>query len=429
MNTDLSLVFLGLLVFFAHLFASIFSKRMIPDVLLLIIVGLLIGPVLGLISPEQLGVVGPVFVAVTLVFILFEGGTSLSVVEMQRSWKSTMSLTSVCFLCSVLIIGLIAYFFFHFSLISALILGSILGGTSSAVVIPLVRQLDMGKPSRTVLILESAITDVYCIVFTLAFLEAYKMGHVNVGLTFGNIFSSFALAGLMGFLGAIIWARVLARIRKMQNSIFTTPAFVFIIYGITQVLGYSGAISALAFGITIANLDHFRQPFIRKMLGKEYHKLDETELVFFGEIVFLVKTFFFVYIGISIVFDDINAILAGLLITLAVFVLRFFLTNFLSPKKSTAYDKSIISLMVPKGLAAAVLATIPAHEGVPEGELIKNITYAVVFMSITLTAILIITLNKSVRVKDIYLQFFSKKHFTAKQESHEDINDQNQETK
>lgn len=328
-NVDLTLVALGLLVFSAHLFASLYSRRMVPDVLFLILIGLLLGPIFHLITPTDLGVVGPVFVAVTLVVILFEGGTSLSLKVMQDSWKSTMKLTTTGFFASMIVVAVIAKYFLDFPWTQAFLLGSILGGTSSAVVIPLVKQLKIGEESRTVLVLESALTDVFCIVFALVFLEIYHSSHINIGLVFGQILGSFTFSGLIGIAGGLVWSRILEKVRKIQNSIFTTPAFVFIIYGITQVLGYSGAIAALTFGITMSNINTFQNRLITNLIGPVGHELNETEKVFFSEIVFLFKTFFFVYIGISIMFDNINAIYCGLIITGILLLSRLFIAYFL----------------------------------------------------------------------------------------------------
>jgi potassium/hydrogen antiporter len=81
MNDSISIavtvVGVGLLVFLAHVFAEVFSRKRVPDVLLLIIIGLAIGPLLGIVTPDHLGLVGPVFTTITLVTILFEGGTEL----------------------------------------------------------------------------------------------------------------------------------------------------------------------------------------------------------------------------------------------------------------------------------------------------------------------------------------------------------------
>ena len=93
-----ALIFLGLLVFSAHLFSMIFSKKKIPDVLLLLIIGVLIGPVLNLVTPEDFGSMGSVFTSVTLVVILFEGGTGISISDLKESWRSTIKLTASSFL-------------------------------------------------------------------------------------------------------------------------------------------------------------------------------------------------------------------------------------------------------------------------------------------------------------------------------------------
>ena len=52
-------------------------------------------------------------------------------------------------------------------------------------------------------------------------------------------------------------------------------------------------------------------------------------------------------------------------------------------------DKSVMSAMVPKGLAAAVLAGLPLQYGIPEGSEIQIIVYNVVFVSILTTSVLI----------------------------------------
>ena len=50
-NVAQAIAFVGILVFLAHLFVGIFSRTRIPDVILLIIIGICVGPVLGLASP------------------------------------------------------------------------------------------------------------------------------------------------------------------------------------------------------------------------------------------------------------------------------------------------------------------------------------------------------------------------------------------
>ena len=76
-NIGLVIAVIGLLIFAAHLFTEIFSRKRIPDVLLLMVIGLALGPVFHLVKPEELGPVTSVFTTITLVIILFESGTRL----------------------------------------------------------------------------------------------------------------------------------------------------------------------------------------------------------------------------------------------------------------------------------------------------------------------------------------------------------------
>jgi potassium/hydrogen antiporter len=403
MNIAVTVVSVGVLVFLAHVFAEIFSRKKIPDVLLLIVVGLIVGPLMNIISIDDFGMIGPVFTTITLVTILFEGGTELKFDALKNSLKGTSLLTNLNFFITMIVVGLIGWLAFDLPVLVSLMLGSIVGGTSSAVVIPLVRQLEMGKNSRTVLILESAFSDVLCIVFALAFMEAIELGQLNIGLMIGNVFASFILATLIGLSGAFFWSMVLHKIRNINNSIFTTPAFVFIIFGISELLGYSGAISALAFGIGLANMDSLASPIIQSIIAKRTDTLNETERVLFSEIVFLLKTFFFVYIGISIRLDDLLPIFIGFIITLILFIVRVPIVRASMPNNEEhKFDLYYMSAIVPKGLAAAVLATIPLQRGIVGGEFIMNLTFSIVLFSIVFTSVLVPLVRNNASVRRVY---------------------------
>ncbi len=406
MNIALTIVAVGLLVFMAHVFAEFFSRKKVPDVLLLIIIGLIIGPLLHIVNIEQFGLVGPVFTTITLVTILFEGGTELNLEALRKSIKGTTLLTNLNFFATVIIVGLLGWLAFDLPVINAFMLGAIVGGTSSAVVIPLVRQLNMGNNSRTILILESAFSDVLCIVFALALVEAIELDEINIGLMIGQIFASFILATLVGLIGAIFWSTVLHKVRNIKNSIFTTPAFVFILFGISELLGYSGAISALAFGIGLANSSQLVTLFSSKFINRKAESLNETEKILFGEIVFLLKTFFFVYIGVSVRLDDWYPLLLGLGITIILYIIRIPVVRASMPSsKDNVFEKKdlyFMSAIVPKGLAAAVLATIPFQRGIEGGEFIMNLTFSIVLFSIAFTSILVPLIEKFPAVQSFY---------------------------
>jgi cell volume regulation protein A len=75
---------------------------------------------------------------------------------------------------------------------------------------------------------------------------------------------------------------------------------------------------------------------------------------------------------------------------LIVYAMRLGLTRYIFRDGSyTLRDAAVTSMMAPKGLAAAVLAALPLEKGIQGGELIRDTTYMVVLVSITLTALLV----------------------------------------
>jgi NhaP-type Na+/H+ or K+/H+ antiporter len=253
---------------------------------------------------------------------------------------------------------------------------------------------------------ESSVNDVLSIVITIALVQAYTLGEFEVAKVSGNLIASFLVALVFGVIGALIWSVLLNRIHAIKNAIFTTPAFVFVIFGIVESMGFSGAIAALAFGVTIGNIETIRFPFFKTLTVKEPVGLNETERIFFSEVAFLLKTFFFVYLGISLELISGWLITVGVVLTAVAFILRLPAVK-LSVRGSMApKDVSVMAVMVPKGLAAVVLASIPLQQEVMGGETIKNITYGVVLFSIVFTSFLVLLLEKT-KLPELYAWILS----------------------
>ena len=393
-------IFLGLLIFCAHLFNAWFSKRRIPDVLLLMLIGILVGPVSGWVKPEQLNDVGPIFASLTLLFILFDSGIDMRLDVVRRYWTGVVQVTFLSFVLSMATVTVIAFYLTDLELKACMLLGGMVAGTAAAIVIPLVRQMKVSDKTRVTLVLESAISGVLCIVISLAFIEGYKLGNVSIGSMLGRVFASILMSLIIGLVAGIVWSSFMERVRKLQNSMFLTPAFVFIIYGISEALGYSGAISALAFGLVLGNPEYFEMSFLKKLKLHDMTPLAGTEKSFFKEFVFILKTYFFVYIGICIPFTNTTALAYGAIIAAALFVVRFILVLIVG-KNNTPVDRLTVSIMIPKGLVSAVLASVPeqvnnaaGYTVIPGAVTIKYVTYSIIFCSIIICSILVLFTSK-----------------------------------
>ncbi len=384
-----TILIIGLMVFFSHFLSLQFRKTNIPDVLVLMLVGIVIGPALGIVSPVDFGKIGSLIATIALVVILFESGTSLNLGTLGKSLGTTGYLATACFILTTLIVGVIAYLVLDLALLPAVLLGVILGGTSSAVVIPMVNALRLAEKPATVLVLESALTDVLCIVGVFALLQIYTSGGVEPGKLIGSVLAALIFAAVIGIIGGIGWLLVLGKVRDFPNTISSTLAFVFIVYGATEFLGFSGAIASLTLGITLTNFEKFGLHRIQS-IDRNLVPLNEMDLGFYREAVFLLKTYFFVYLGISIHFGAAELALVGTSMVIIIYIMRLALTRIIfNTQDYSLRDVSVTSMMAPKGLAAAVLAALPLEYGVVGGETIRDVTYMVVLVSIVLTAMLV----------------------------------------
>ena len=99
METISTFVFsVGLIIFAAHFFTALFERTRVPDVLPLIGIGILVGPLLGILSPSDFGYVGPLLSAIALTLMLFEGGSHLTLETLKTSLKDSVVLALSTFI-------------------------------------------------------------------------------------------------------------------------------------------------------------------------------------------------------------------------------------------------------------------------------------------------------------------------------------------
>ncbi|HMF74862.1 MAG TPA: cation:proton antiporter [Bryobacteraceae bacterium] len=407
MHVATNILVVGALIFGAHAFTGIFSRTRIPDVLLLTIIGIILGPVLHLVTPANFGMIGPVFAAVTLIIILFEAGLSLDLDILRGAIRSTLALTLINFGITMAGVGAAAHFLLGLEFRLTLLLGAIVASTSPAVIVPLTKRMhQVTQSTKTILFLESALSDVLSIVVAIGFMDSYRLGKLHVTQMIGQIFATLILAGIAGLLSAFAWSALLRRVRALENSIFTTPAFVFVLFGIVELFGFSGYVAAVVFGAVLGNMEVFHGiPWMRPYLPSEAITLNLEERNFLGEAVFLLKTFFFVYVGVSIKFTDLPLVYVGLALTGLIFLIRIPSAWLGLPRATPVRDVSLVAIMSPKGLAAVVLASMPLEQNIAHGSDLQNVTYCIVFVSIVLTSVLSFLIERTALAK-VYALIF-----------------------
>ena len=407
MSTPLLIILIGFLIFLGHYLAQLFDRTKIPDVVGLLLVGILLGPVFHLINPASFGIGGRVFSNMVLVFILFESGLEVRFEQLRSALRGTLSLTTVNFVITTLVVAMLGQLFGGLDFLSALILGTILGGTSSAVVTTLARKVAILPQTSTTLVMESALSDIFTLAIPIALISFYTGSSFNVVTLFSQIISSLIVAVLAGVSGGYLWSVLMNRVPTLLKTRFSTPAFVFILYGLVEMLDFSGPIAVLFFSITLGNVALLRPPKLHRYLPTRHVELTTMEKDFFAEIVFLLRTFFFVYVGMSIVLDNGYLIALGVGMAVLLFLVRIPVVLATADPKTPQFDMAFMSVMIPKGLGAAVLATLPAQRGLPSGAAIQTITFAVIMATTVLCTALFFLVEKR-RILGFYALFFGR---------------------
>jgi NhaP-type Na+/H+ or K+/H+ antiporter len=250
--------------------------------------------------------------------------------------------------------------------VSSLMTGAIIGGISPAVIIPLSYQVSMGERARTICFLESAIGDVLSIVIALALLETPEFGSVSVGVVAGRILSSFLVAIAVGVLSALVWSVLLGRVRTMEHTLFTTAVFLFVVYGVVEFLGASGPMAAIAFGFTMGNTHLFK--WLKRYTLVEPIGMNYPEKTFLSEVAFLLKTFFFVYIGLSIELRNEWWMSIGLLAAVLIYIVRPIAVRLGLNRTIPQKDATRIAVVLPRAWPLLCLLQSRCSAECPEGK-------------------------------------------------------------
>jgi potassium/hydrogen antiporter len=358
-QVDVFFMAAGLVIFLGFFSLRFFERTKIPDILILIFTGILIANYgLSLVDRSIFITFAPYVGALALMMILFEGGIDLKfsrvVQELPRATFFTLSVFALsCLMTMILMVSV-----FGWSPLQALLLGSVLGGTSSAIVLSLVSKLYLDDCYKIMLTLESTITDALCIITALTIVGVLVSGSADLRDLANSLFSAFTIAAFASFIMGILWIRVLSRFHKMPFGYLLTVGVIFVLYSITEYSKGSGAIASFVFGLILGNSSEIA----RALKIDSNFILDESIKSFHEEASFFIRTFFFVYLGMLFdpnILND-SVIVKSLLVLTALFAARYVPVFFLMRNAQNGNNsRTLIATVMPRGLAAAVLATDP----------------------------------------------------------------------
>ena len=371
----------AIIIFLGVAGEAFFKKTGIPDIVFLMILGVVIGPILGIIPTNTIINVVPYFAAIALILIMFDGGLNLDIRNVIKTAHYALFLSVVGFFVSVISVTLVVFYGLEWGLVESILLGTMVGGSSSIIVFGLVRRLPISDQTKSMLSLESAITDILVTITAFVLIEMLVSGIFDPNLAITSFAKSVGIGLALGFVIGIPWAYVTTKIQNVQRSYLLTIGILFVIFFAEKSLGGTGALAPLIFGLMLGN----------KQILSRYLKFKLPEISLddptHHQLTFLVRSFFFVFVGLLATLGQIEFIFFGGIAAILIYVTRIPIVKIALRKRFSTVDKKTTIAMIPRGLAAAVMATIPLTMGLQNAQYYTQIVFVIILTSVIITTI------------------------------------------
>ncbi|MCK5066456.1 MAG: cation:proton antiporter [Bacteroidales bacterium] len=386
------LVIIGsVIVIISYLFNLVAKRYSIPSVLLLIFLGMGLHGVVsatGLESPdltpilEVLGIIG-------LIMIVLEASLDLELAGEKRTLISRAFFTALVNLAfsSFLIAG-VMMIYLKVDLTTGLLYAVPLSIMSSAIIIPSVSALN--KDKREFMVYESTFSDILGIMlfyFLISSMETESFGEMSLA-----VLLNLSLTVLVSLAASYFLIFLFQKIRT-ELKLFLLIAVLILLYSLSKMFHLSSLLIILVFGLILSNRNIFFPGKMRKFLNEEHMAtiFDNFKMITL-ESSFIVRTFFFVIFGFTIVLAsllDLKVWLVSILILGILYGLRWAWFRLVIRK-----DIYPAVWMAPRGLITILLFySIP--ENLVVAEFNTGILLLVILASSIMMAVSLIKYRKS----------------------------------
>ena len=377
----------SLIIILSFLFSEISRRTNIPSVLMLMVLGILLKIGLDTFVGEGIDFLPylKILGTVGLIMIVLEAALELKLKkEKAIPIAKAMGIALVSLILSTWVAALILnHFIDGMDMQKAWIYATPLSILSSAIIIPSVTGLREDK--KEFHIYESTFSDILGIMLFYFLTGQLNAGDHGSGLGgfAGNLVLTIVLSLVASYLIVLIFQNL-----KNHTKLFLLIAVLLLLYALGKKMHLSSLIIILIFGLLISNMRLFFQGPLRKWLDfKKAKEIYNGLHVITMETAFVVRTFFFVIFGMTIVLSSlasINVAIVSGLILLSIYVIRIAM---LFP----FFGKDIIPelFIAPRGLI-----TILLFYDIPEAALVANfepgiLLFIIIGTSLIMTAVLI----------------------------------------
>ncbi|MBT7817191.1 MAG: sodium:proton exchanger [Polaribacter sp.] len=396
---QLILVFASIIIV-SYFFNSFSKKSGIPAVLMLIGLGVVINLVVGgwdeKFKPhlKLLGTVG-------LILIVLEAALDLKLL------KEKIGIIIKSLLVSIIGLGgtsYIAALFLSFvvsgcSLTQGLLITIPLSILSSAIILPSISSLKEKK--REFMIYESTFSDIVGIISfygVLGFVGSSDPENI-LPATFRDLFFTIIISIVISYVLIYIFQKL-----KGHAKLFLLISVLLVLYSLGKMMHLSSLIIILIFGLVLNNYRVFFKGVLRDFVLEDRVEkiLDDFRLVTV-ESAFVVRTFFFILFGWSIVFSDLldfKVVGIGMVLLIIIYLVRaLVLFVFNGTYKLEKITPEVF--LAPRGLITILLFYSIPIEHIPDIGLFRGVLLFVILFSCLIMTWSLIKEKKKLELKEV----------------------------
>lgn len=324
-------------------------KLRLPAILPLLIAGLILGPALGVLNPDELfgNLLFPI-ISLGVAVILFEGSLTLNFKEIKNHGRMVTSLVTVGAAVTWVCVTLAAYWLVGFSFEIAMLFGALVVVTGPTVIVPMLRSVKPTSKLASILRWEGIVIDplgalIAVLVFEYIAYSSESGNHVLMAL--GLMLSvGFGLGALSGFVVGTVLRKNMLPHYLQNTAVLTIVLAVFV--GSNLLREESGLLTVTVMGIWLANM----------------RGVDIAEILEFKEtLTVLLISALFILLAARL---DSSAMLdlgwGGLGLLLVVMFIARPLSIWISAIGSSlqSNDKWFLSWVAPRGIVAAAVSSL-----------------------------------------------------------------------
>ncbi|MBI5976024.1 cation:proton antiporter [Staphylococcus canis] len=353
-----------------------------PAIVVMAIVGLLVGPILGLVNPQaHLG--GDIFnaiVSLAVAFILFEGSSNLDFRELRGVSRALIQILTIGAMISWFLGMLALHFILSFPLSVSAVLSGLFLISGPTVIQPLLKQTKVKNNVDTILRWESIILDPIgpMIALGLFFIVFFVKQDVGFQVIIAFILKLIA-AAMLGVVVAYLFKWLVEQNHISQKLVAPLQfVFVLLIFSCSDlILKESGLLTVTVFGLCMAIFK--RGDF---MYSEPEHFIEHASMI-------LVSTVF-ILITSSLTIDVLKATFNGWLVLFCLVMILFVrpISIWIATIRTeiSTQERHFLSAMMPRGIVVLTVAeffsTLFIEANVPQAEYITSVTFGFVFVTV-----------------------------------------------